>query len=271
MHDLAQIARGATEMEALPGTALRLTSIISTDDWMIADIVDTIRHDLTLTGRLIRLANSAASGAIAEISNVDDAVMRVGTGPLLSLALGAAMQGELSRAVPILGLDENDLWRHSVAAALALSKTAEHCDQAPPAEAFVAALLHDVGFLAVDRFVTSAPEGTSAHAMRFTAHQLDHALLGGMIAAEWSLSDSVQQGIAHHDAPDDAPDPEGAKVADFVAVADCVAQRIGGKLEIDANKLQRSTTTRLNLTRSRFTALCESTAASLDEVLAIYS
>ena len=271
MQDFEEIVRNATELEALPGSALRLTSIMANEDWVIDDIVDTISHDQALTGRLLSLANSAASGSSQRIGTVGEAVMRVGTGPVLSLALATAVRDEFGKSTPTFGASEGVLWHHSVASALAMSKIAPHCGRTPPSEAFVAALLHDVGFLVLDRYVQSFEDGAARDAVAGRVRDLDHGLLGGLIATQWRLTGPIEQAITHHHTPTDTSDVDGLVAASFVAVADCVAHRIGVGFGPDTNKLDIKTTTLLQITREHFAALCDETEQGLEEFLALYS
>ncbi len=194
MLDLQAIIDGSNELAALPGSALRLTAILSCDDWIIDEIVHTIGHDQALTGRLLKLANSAASGAQCKVDTVADAVMRMGTGPVLSLAVGSAVREGMAGALPSFEEGEGALWRHSVASALAVQNAGRHCSVVPPAECFVAALLHDIGFLALDRWLMTLPNDQERFAARASIRETDHGVLGGLITAQWQLLESTPGG-----------------------------------------------------------------------------
>jgi len=269
--DLSTIVEGATDLQALPGTVTRLTSILAQEEWHMDDIVHAIQHDLSLTGRLLNLANSSISGAAVQVDTVAHAVMRLGTGPVLSLAVGAAVRRSLSG--PLTGLEEDTgkLWRHSVAAALAVTEIGKHCSVRPPQESFVSALLHDVGYLALDRWLVTLPEGDERAEARASIRETDHGVLAGLISARWHLSESIQEAVVHHHAPAQAPTERGRLVAGLVNVADCAARTIGEGFLLEVNRLDRGTAIALKLTRAGFEGMCDAVERKLEGFLELYS
>ncbi|MDQ1385811.1 MAG: hypothetical protein QOG65_3190, partial [Actinomycetota bacterium] len=118
----------------------------------LAQIVDIVRYDQALTAALLRSANSSWSAARTEIATVRDAVVRLGAGPVLALALGVNVRGRMETAIPAYELAEGELWSHSVLAMLAAETLRSHVGMSHgghklPAETPTAALLHDVGKL----------------------------------------------------------------------------------------------------------------------------
>ena len=108
---------------------------------------------------------------------------------------------------------------------------------APP-ECFTAALLHDVGKLVLGRYVDDeirdflrrarAAGGRSEAAAESERLNVNHAELGGLIAAHWDLPEAICVGVRwHHDPQDCQEEEELARVAWHVHLADLVAQRLG--------------------------------------------
>ena len=271
MHDLESIAAAAMELEALPESSIRLTSIMSSDDWLIGDVVHTIQHDQALTGRLLKLANSAAVGGSRAVESVGDAVMRVGTGPVLSLAVASAVRDSMTERLASFDEAEGSLWRHSVAAALIVQNAGKHCDVLPPPECFVAALLHDIGFLALDRWLGAMQCPRERRQAKGAIETGEHGVLAGMIAAGWQLPTAVQEAIVHHHDPLEAPSERGRYLAHFVCLADCGARVIGAEFSPEPSRLGRETAEALGLTRARFDELCAESEAGLAEILELYS
>ncbi len=88
--------------------------------------------DARLTGDVLRLANSAWSQPSRPILTVRDAVMRIGAAVILKLAVGSRTAAELGRPSEGYELAEGELWRHSVAAALAAEKMQSYADGEDP-------------------------------------------------------------------------------------------------------------------------------------------
>jgi len=228
--DLDALSRAAACLEPLPTSVTRLASLVVGGTPDLAEIVEIVRYDQALTAALLRSANSSWSASRTEITSVKDAVVRLGAGPVLSLALGVNVRARLDGALPEYGLREGELWRHSVAASLAAELLAKYATRRPPAETPTAALLHDIGKLVMSRFVDpvdlhaieAARElGITRIAAEIEVLGVDHAELGGLIAQSWELPESLVVGITNHHAPErvDAPIAYGVHLADVIAKA----------------------------------------------------
>jgi putative nucleotidyltransferase with HDIG domain len=246
--DLDAVARAAGCFEPLPTSVRRLATVAAGESPDLAEIVDIVRYDQALTAALLRSANSSWSAARTEIATVRDAVVRLGAGPVLALALGVNVRGRMESAIPAYELAEGELWNHSVMVMLAAETLMAHggtplAEYELPAETPTAALLHDVGKLVMTRFVerseldaiSVARAGglTRMHAERDVLG-VEHAELGGTIARGWGLPASLVAGIAAHHSPGSAPggtDP----IVHGVHLADVVAKAVGGGLDDNAD------------------------------------
>jgi len=281
MSNLDVLLQEAYELRPLPASVARLTALFSEDDWDLAEITGAIQLDPALTGRLLGLANSPISGPRARIVSVEDAVLRMGPGMVLSMAIGAAIRPELSRDIPAYDLDEGALWRHSVAAALAVECSAPHCKRAAPTEAYVAALLHDIAKIVIGRHLPSAMAtamaGRSERAARSETSVeaetlgISHGKLGGLVARNWGLPAGIPSGIAYHHAPEQAPDDLRRTIAAFVSLGDVVGHAIGEVCGgYEGPRLTRAVVRRVGLTRSGFEDLTRETARRFSEVMRLY-
>ncbi len=151
--DLDAVSRAAGCFEPLPASATRLAALVADEIPDVARIVEVVSYDQALTAALLRRANSSWSASRSEITTVKDAVVRIGVGPVVALALSVNVRDRLSAPVPAYGLAEGDLWNHSVAATLAAECLMRVAPRRLPTETPTAALLHDVGKLVMARFV----------------------------------------------------------------------------------------------------------------------
>ncbi|HHN75088.1 MAG TPA: HDOD domain-containing protein, partial [Acidobacteria bacterium] len=97
--DLERLIRQAQSLHPLPQSVTRLAQMMSGDGWTMTEVVEAISYDQTLTARLLAMANSAAFAAQNEIRSVRDAVVRLGAGAVLSLAMAATVQAQLDREI----------------------------------------------------------------------------------------------------------------------------------------------------------------------------
>jgi HD-like signal output (HDOD) protein len=266
--EFQQLLEEAERLEALPHSTVRLSALLSDADWVLKEIVQVVEHDLVLTGKLLKLANASTMAATRPILSVGEAILRVGPGPVLSLALASAVRIELQQPLHAYGLAERELWTHSVAAALAVERTRGICQVTPPPGAFVGGLLHDIGKLILDRHLRQGgahPPGPEDEQRALGIH---HGLVGGLVAAHWKLPVGITEAVAHHHDPAGAQDEPGRIAASFVALADCVAHRVTGREE----ELPTSDVAqRVGLDLEGFERLCAATRESLEDVLQVYS
>jgi len=154
MIEAAALVKAAHGLDPLPATVARLASLVVRPDWSLNEAAHLVEFDPALTGRLLRLANSAAMAGLSPVNTARDAIMRVGIGPALAFAAASGLRKQLKRALPEYGLTEGQLWRHSVASALAVEPIARRARTPVPPECFTAALLHDIGKIVLARFLS---------------------------------------------------------------------------------------------------------------------
>jgi HD-like signal output (HDOD) protein len=232
MIDLRKLIEQTNELAPLPASAVRLAGLIANPVCHLDQVVELISYDQALTLRLLRAANSAASASSTPVGDVKEAVIRMGTAQVLAFSVAAGARSLLQSGVPAYGLAEGALWRHSVAAAVAIEAMQTCGGFEPPTEAFTAALLHDVGKLVMGRFLTPEILGFIRRSQEVDhldwmeaeslLLEVNHAELGGLVAQHWRLPDRVVRGITYHHNPGQGFDA----ICDFTYLANQVAKHI---------------------------------------------
>lgn len=227
--DLDEVVASATSMDPLPISLARLAGLVATDQGDMREIVEVVAFDQALTGAVLSRANSAASGARNPIRTVHEAVVRLGTGTVLALAMSSELAPRLAPAVPEYGLGEAELWAHSVMTSLAVDVLRRHTNVNVPPEASTAALLHDLGKLVLARFLGPQvlPVLQSAEmigGLRPIEAEMDvlgvnHAELGALVVQSWGLPESIAAGVQYHHEPGlvDLPITYGVHLANLLA------------------------------------------------------
>ena len=234
MLDYNQLVRAAEALDPVPMSVSRLVGIVAQDHWAFSEVEQVVSLDQALTGRLLQVANSAASATLIPIGTVKDAIIRVGVGPVLSFAMACCVGPQFKRALPEFGMSEGDLWRHSVAASLAAEIVMAMASNPVPAEGVTAALLHDVGKLVLARFLSAdllqalAEARASGTASSLQAEVdvlgVHHGQLGGLVVRNWNLPDRMAEAITHHHTPERAQD----LLCDAVHIANIVSRLVTG-------------------------------------------
>jgi len=211
----------AAHLEPLPATVSRLMAL-NANACDLADVAGAIRMDPVLTLKILRTANSAFSASSLTVSTVDEAVMRLGLGLIISMALAVSVGKTMSTVVPAYGLAAGQLWRHSATAAIAAEILVRLAPHTVPPATVTAALLHDVGKLIVAQS-TSADEMAFVHRARqeaglslFEAEtevlEMNHAEVGYIIAQHWNLPERICRAIMYHHDPGQWDDRMGDAV-----------------------------------------------------------
>ncbi len=278
--DLDVLVKDARTMKPLPASTTCLAAIVFEPDWDLHAISEIVRLDQALTGRILGCANSALSGAMHEIKSLDQAVVRLGPGTVLAIAIGSSVQEMFCEALPAYGLSQGDLWRHSVATAFAIEAARPFCRVPVPSEAFAAALLHDVGKLALARYLDAetlavvraacTEQGLAEDEIEEELLRLPHPEVGARVAEAWGLPARLTSGIRYHHAPLYAPGEEGRRLCQQIALADAVARAIGapGGTTSEPAGLDVVSADRLGISGQGFDELCAKVAGELDAVIA---
>jgi HD-like signal output (HDOD) protein len=223
MGNYRALVSSVDALEPLPMTVMKLTEVISNGDHEIAEIADVVALDQALTAALLRRANSAMGGSRAPVATVREAVVRLGSGPLLSMAFAATVGNRMIAALPAYGMVEGELWEHSVAASVTADVIRTMANTPVPTEASTAALLHDIGKVVIcnqygpqtmQMLIRAAEtDHVSPLHVERAVFGADHAQIGGVVAGRWNLPESIVEAITyHHDLTTDQT-PIGAAVA----------------------------------------------------------
>jgi putative nucleotidyltransferase with HDIG domain len=279
MIESAALVKAAHGLDPLPATVARLASLVVRPDWSLNEAAHLVEFDPALTGRLLRLANSAAMAGLSPVNTARDAIMRVGIGPALAFAAASGLRKQLKRALPEYGLTDGQLWRHSVASALAVEPIARRAKVPVPPECFTAALLHDIGKIVLARFLSPdelkwLADARDLGGMSNLQAELEvlgttHAALGAQIAGHWKLPERLVAGVEHHHTPDEGDDV----VCDVVYLANVAAKRIGEGVvrrpdEVDASQASLA---RLGLTPAVWEDMVLTLPAAFEATLAQYT
>jgi len=274
-----KLLEGIEHLEPLPFTLQRLVVILGREDINTTEIVQVIEFDGAVAANILRTANSARFCGRFEITNLRDAVVRLGTSVLLEIALGAQLH-TLKTAAPLYDLTEDDLWLHGAAASMAVKAITResHSVKIPPI-ATIAALIHDIGKLIMVRYlqadvsailaICSEKQLTFVEAERELLG-CDHAEVGAAVARKWSFPEPITQVIErHHQVPVVEPTP----MLDAVMLANLAAKTIGVGLGVEGLNLRieySGSRDRLGLTVEGFERACAQTAFWLRDLKKSY-
>lgn len=220
-------------LPSLPAVALELLRLCRDEETDLRRVAEAISRDPALSARVLRAANSASLAARGKVSTLTRAVPLLGSNATLALALSFSLvRGR--RRDDRSGFDHRIFWRRAVFSALAGRVLAESgVRSADPEEAFLAALLQDLGMLALAEVFPAeygpmCKSAGSDHAALAAAERrewgCDHAAVSGLLARTWSLPAFFGDAMASsHERPaGDGPDRR-AKLGECVRASGWIA------------------------------------------------
>ncbi len=205
---LDDLVARAGELVSLPEACLRLNDVLADDRSTAEDVAETLRTDPALSARVLKLVNSAFYGLPRRVETVTHAVALLGREEIRTLAFATAA-AETFAKVPPEDVNVDSFWRHSVYTA-ALASVLVRERRAGRERAFLAGLLHDVGWLVLlhldpegsRRVLEADGEGWARlHAAEHEHWGFTHADVGARLLEAWGLPESLWAPVEFHHVP----------------------------------------------------------------------
>jgi HD-like signal output (HDOD) protein len=169
-------------------------------------VVELVSYDGAIAAQCLRLANSPLFG-MRHLETVRSAIMALGLERVRSILLGLC----LNRVIPPGDwvIPPDAFWRHALGCALVAQRMATLIEYPEPEKAYLAGLLHDLGFLANSvlyqvKFRECLHLATERH---LPLHEVEtqvlgftHADTGEILCRHWGMSSElVAAARCHHD------------------------------------------------------------------------
>jgi two-component system, cell cycle response regulator len=139
--------RATGRLPSPKGVALSVMQLARRDDATMEEIAQVVQADPAITGRLIRLANSALHPGRPVVA-VRDAIVRLGLRAVSQVTLGFSLVDQY-REGPCEAFDYPQFWSRSLLMALAARELGVHMHLGAVEELFACGLLANIGALAL--------------------------------------------------------------------------------------------------------------------------
>lgn len=262
------------EFPSMPGAASELLSIIDDPKVAASQIEDILRYDPGLTANILKLSNSAYFGLSNEVGSVRRAVVLLGLNRVTQIVMTSCVNALMAVNVDGYDLPPGELWRHSIAVSVAAELLVKELKIQAPEETFTAALLHDVGKIAlsdvlkdnVEAINTISSEGIPFLFAENEVLGTNHAEIGAQILKTWSLPENIVNAVRWHHDPDSAE--ESQILIDIVHIADvlCLMIGIGVGREGLRYKPSSGATERLGVANKHLEIVASKTLQSVSEL-----
>jgi len=204
------------------------------DQVNLPHLAELIGRDEAMAAQALRMANSALFARGPGVDSLRGAVRTLGIARIRDIAMSCGLMRVVAKAMR--GVDPLVFWRHSLACAIIARKLARSAGFGDPEKAYLAGLLHDIGFivnLVVLPEQTQAAiakarrESVFAGEMEYAELGFTHCQSGEVLGRMWNLSDSLIEVILCHHNP--AAAAHDAALVAIVALSDrlCRASDLG--------------------------------------------
>ncbi|TVR54795.1 MAG: HDOD domain-containing protein [Puniceicoccaceae bacterium] len=260
---LQDIVQNIKTLPAGPAVLPKLVRLMEQEVDDNDSFVEIIALDPALTAQVLRLSNSAAFAPASPITDLGDAVARLGIREIYRIVTLLSGGDYLIDSVDLFGLARGELWEHSLAVAF-IMETLVTDEDTGPGLAYTIGLLHDLGKTVLELSMPKAYEAVfdrveNDHWGLARAERdllgFDHAEVGCALLRHWGFGDVVCLPVGHHYHPLECP--EHQQVACALHVANWGAGILGynhgrdawaleiepavvGVLGIEQNRLERS-------------------------------
>lgn len=197
------------DLQDLPvfnNVAVKLQQLLASRSFELDDIIELIGEDQSLSGRVLKVANSSYYAGLTQIATIKDAIIRLGAQEIANMAMLASQFEYYQSANEILNRTMQDLWRHALACAVGakwLTRKAGFPGLA--AESFMAGLLHDIGKLALLKVLDdlersgAVPQRLTQQLVYTLLNEL-HAEVGYNLMKRWNFPEFYcEVASRHHD------------------------------------------------------------------------
>ena len=168
-------------------------------------VANIIGRDESLAAQCLRIANSALFSRGPASDSLRGAVRTLGIARIRDIAVSCG----LMRIVPASSraLDPMVFWLHSLACAIISRKLARSVGFGDPEKAYLAGLMHDIGYIAnliappketAAVMERAQREGLFAGVVEYSDLGFTHCQSGEVLARQWRLSDALVEVILCH-------------------------------------------------------------------------
>lgn len=210
-------------LPSLPTVAVEVLELTRNANVQLTQIACVVQNDPALCAKILKTVNSSFYGLSKPCPTITRALTYLGLSTVKSLVLGFSLVDCTKLGQD--GFDMSDYWRRCVYSAAAARRIASMRNTCDPEEAFIAALMQDLGMAAIltamgQEYVTVIASTGGAHEKLPAAERevlgFDHTAVGAKLAERWRLPAEMIQAIHQHHA--DAPAAD-APLARAVALA----------------------------------------------------
>ena len=264
--DMIAVSNAIENLLPIPQVALKVMRIMDEDTFDMSIIAKEVGKDQVLTARTLKLCNSAIFARRKQVESIEDALIFLGKNLFIQIILSAAIKNYFNQCEKGYSICKGGLYHHAVGTAVIAEKLAVFTGSVKPTLAYIAGLMHDIGKVVLDRFISA----TYPYLYRNHYEKelnlidiekeyigIDHTEVGYLLALRWGLPDIMAESIKNHHHPMHTDDKNN--LSHIVFLADLLMSRFNSCIELErmhSNGLNGSLE-KLGISPSQFTSIVD--------------
>lgn len=279
MQTVDDYINAAQRLAPAPPILPQLLPLLHQPNTDSSKVVDLISYDQSLTASVLRICNSAYFNPGDPIDSLQYAVIRIGLRQIYDIVVSVMFSDTLGGRQEGYCAGANQLWQHSVTAAVAAQLIA-HDMLVDEQVVFTAAILHDIGKIILSQALKPVRDqvacamdqnGLSSLEMEMKLLGVSHAEVGSRLLERWQLPENLVAGVRHHHQPSAAAGHE--RLTACVNLGDCIAYFMGrgyGKHSLDLTAAREAGEI-IDLSAERISQYVDETGAKLQQIKHVYN
>jgi len=200
-------------LPSLPAVAVQVLAMTRDPNVTVKELARVVENDQAISTKVLRTINSSYYGLSSPCPSIHRAMGYLGLNTVRSLVLGFSLVDSFKGSETAEGFDIQRHWRRALYGAVAARTIAHQACCTDPDEAFISAMLQDVGMLAAAITLGTDYEAVScqidgdhfaAEDIEQSALDFTHSQAGAQLAQRWSLPEGMIEAIRNHHDPDNA-------------------------------------------------------------------
>ncbi|MBO1223816.1 MAG: HDOD domain-containing protein [Candidatus Scalindua sediminis] len=208
---IAALTSKMDSIPTLPTVAFRVIEITADPDSSANDLMNVISPDVSLTTKILKIANSPFYGLTRNVDSLQHAITILGFQEVRTLVISTVVFESFKNIERNAKFDIRKFWKHSLVCGLAAKIIATDLGNKSN-EFFVAGLIHDIGKLVIyitlpDEF-SKVEETASTLKLKFMNFQIEESILGithdevGLrLLEKWMFPENLLTAVGFHHRP----------------------------------------------------------------------
>ena len=228
--------KACKSLPILSPLASKILKMCQDEETAASTLADVISQDPGMAAQILFMANSAYyGGARHKVTSVIQGVNLLGLSSIANLALSFCFYRLIKdmKDKSTSAIDHVQFWRRSIFASMAARAIGKHFAHADTELMFLAALLQDIGILALNEVASDELMALQRHPLEGHADLyrlelehlgVDHSQVGAWLAEQWQLPEEFQVAILYSHTPElfETP-PDFQSLVDVVSLSGLIA------------------------------------------------